>query len=173
MTNTRELDRLLAAREDGHSDEIGEFIDWLRQNGYVIARWEHETYQIEPSLVVYDQEKPETHNIAAPFHRTVGRLENAICGARPKPWTVHGREYRSDGWFGRIENRRPVVHDPTVWCAECQRMYEAREWPERQSEEPHLIPARVSIEQLLAQYFNVDLNKVEQERQTILRELTS
>lgn len=41
----------------------------------------------------------------------------------------------------------------------------------RCSEDQHLVPVRKSIEQILADYFEIDLAKVEEERMQILHEL--
>lgn len=36
---TPELDRMVERSKDGHSQEIGEFIEWLGETGYEICRW--------------------------------------------------------------------------------------------------------------------------------------
>lgn len=40
---TPELDKEQAAREEGGSQQIGEFIDWMRENGFAICRWDERT----------------------------------------------------------------------------------------------------------------------------------
>lgn len=46
------------------------------------------------------------------------------------------------------------------------------EWVEVEGyRDPHLMPISLSIEQVLAKYFDIDLNKVEKERRAILRDI--
>jgi len=53
------------------------------------------------------------------------------------------------------------------WCLE--QRYELRGWNDTYQDCPG--PLRMSSEQLLAKYFEIDLNKVERERQAMLHEL--
>jgi len=42
-SSTPELDKELQAREEGGSQQIGEFVDWLRSKGFAICRWDEES----------------------------------------------------------------------------------------------------------------------------------
>ena len=41
---TPELDRMIERSKDGHSQAIGEFIEWLQDEGYVITRESDDDY---------------------------------------------------------------------------------------------------------------------------------
>lgn len=55
------------------------------------------------------------------------------------------------------------------WCGE--QGFELRDWDNEYQDQPG--PLHKSIEQLLAKYFEIDLVKVESERQQMLNEFTS
>lgn len=40
---TPELDRMRKAREEGHSEDIGAFLEWLGEQGLIIGRWRNDT----------------------------------------------------------------------------------------------------------------------------------
>lgn len=116
MPETPELDKQRKAREEGHSEAIGEFLDWLRGEGYLLA-------------------KSHSHD------------DGCLCDG---PW----------------HDLKATDADPKQrHCPECG-------WPHRAEvcgyREGELAMAGKPINDLLADYFGIDLDKIEAERRAIL-----
>lgn len=79
-------------------------------------------------------------------------------GESPRRWKAGVKLAKLDK--KRVSERNPNLMDVFNGDAENNPDYE--EWPDQ------YLPACKSIEKLLAQYFEIDLNKVEQERRAVL-----
>jgi hypothetical protein len=168
-----ELDKLQSARAEG-SEAVGSFIEWLGEHGYTIARWERPTSRVEPALIVSDGEPAlivSGLETGAVLHFAVSRRDAALCGASPQSLDENRDIQRWECAWSRSSIVGRLTRASEHICGKCLRMYEAGEWPERESDNPQLFSVHKPIERWLAEYFGIDLDKVEAERAAILAEL--
>ena len=126
MTDTPMLDKEREAREKGHSQDIGAFLDWLLER-YEICTF-HSARRIEPEFRTVPGYTPD---------------ERGVCA---NCFEVEG----------------------TCQCADKQVL--VRDWEDL---EAGFYPESKSVQQWLAEYFEIDLSKSEEERRAILEALRS
>ena len=150
MTNiddipTPELTKQAEARQHG-SEEIGEFIEWLGQQGYRICQWQEDLTSTQ-TCYGFDL-----------------RGEVISSFDLREPNCDHGK-------VANTRYRRHLgSHDPegTIFqvgdeCPRCQGRG-SLEFPAS----PRYVESTKTIEQWLADYFEIDQDKIEQERRAIL-----
>ncbi len=124
---TPECDRMVAVAEESH--KLGEFLDWLNEQGIHLAEWQRETECTWSSL-------REGLRCVMGMIRFDYDMDD---GAYP----VEGVCKACDG-TGVVDRLEPI-----------------------------LVTRAESYNELLAHYFNIDLDKVEQERRAILKSLSA
>jgi hypothetical protein len=131
MSEYPEHEKARQARETGHSDEIGQFIEWLRsERKLVIARWEDKT--------------PCQAKREYPMKRAWKCVDGQL-----------------------IAGEHNIYHQPgsvIETCPDC----EGSGLVDRMV--PILVRAGLTIEQLLAAYFEIDLDKLAAEKDQILED---
>jgi hypothetical protein len=154
LPETPELERLQAARSQG-SDMVGQFIDWLGNQGYRICEYEPHTRRVRPNRLFTNQN-------GAVYHYATQRNSAAICGAEPMPYTLFSQSYVGS-WYSELGSGDVPI------CSDCMRMItDESNWPEVERIERHLYPVGRGIEEWLALFFQIDLEKVEQERRALI-----
>ena len=129
MIETPELDRMSDVRD--HSQAIGEFLEWLRDQGVQMVRWE--------------TRRPESLCSGDALFREFAELDAELRSAQS-------------------ETPRPSdVHPPKCKCKGTGIVYG--------TERDELVSVDRSIERWLADYYDIDLDRVEAERRAILEEL--
>lgn len=125
---------------------------------------------------------------------------DCVCGARLRVHTPRtyvcdtcGRKYREENGCLVTELAEVVCPIREEWMPECEKLlkvshisqpigefiewllgergYVLAEWKKNDDEDDELFPVHPDITRLLAEFFQVDLNRVEDERQAIMRAL--
>lgn len=138
--STPEVEKMMAARDQG-SQEIGEFLDHLlNEQGFVIAKWGARQEEVECIGLSRD-----------------GRPNGMFDGSNCMDGEIRRHRVLVDG-------KTHMLNDPCPRCEGTGRITIS-------SGEEGFIPDRRSVQQLLADYFEVDLDALERERRAVLDQL--
>ena len=137
---TPELDKMAKANEEG-SQAIGEFLDWLNQQGILLCRWREDLTDIQPCFGFN-----RFGEVISAFD-----LTESNCDGGKVKYAPFRREAGT------------VLYGPGDVCPRC----------EGKGGLEFAASARFVVEpgntqEMLARYFDIDLDKVEQERRALL-----
>lgn len=139
MSDYPEHDRMMAVKDQ--SETIGQFLDWLAEQGIKLAVWEH---------------SKECEAVSGPW---VGATKDWPDQARGGP------KWRCEG--GRMVGH-PMSNKPGVVGGQCEKCGGTGRV---ERIEPRLIPSSKGTELLLAEYFGITLARIESEKRAMLARL--
>lgn len=149
MTDTPELDKMATVRDE--SQPIGAFLEWLSEQGIILCKWETPRESQRCTGVqrdIFDRDNCQGTGVALRTVKTMADLS-----------LPRGEERDAS---------RVTLIEAGGECTKCNGTgsyeYDGAE---------QYLPDFMPIEKRLAQYFNIDLAKVEQERRAVLEAIRS
>lgn len=164
----------VSAIPDEKRQAVGNFIEWFKQGGRALARYEHRAMQMSSRALErlrsdsYWEDTADGYS--GRYHFSCSRyvLERILSGFKhQKELPAHIEEDEARG-YGHIA----VVPSEHVQEVK-ERLERAIEWETYPSEDVELFPLRETTEQLVAQFFGIDYQRYQEEREQMYKELVS
>jgi hypothetical protein len=156
---------------DGKNDVVGDFIEWLREHGYVIARY-GAPYEVQAFINTKKVERGEDYDRIQKIRREV--RDGLIEVGDPELFWLTSFAIRNDLVEWSTEMGAPG--DTGVWGNEVflgEQENPSLRWVEVRHNEDKLWDPMTRTEALLGEYFEIDQRKLSEEKDAMLAAIRS